>query len=92
VEFKPGHLNAAADALSRCHEDTMMLHTLSLPEFELYDQFHREAASLPKIIAKHTEIQEGTAGPDWTIIDDIVLFKGRIFLPSSSNLWAPVLK
>jgi hypothetical protein len=92
VEFKPGHLNAAVDALSHRHEDTMTLHALLLPGFELYDQFLCEAASLPEIIAKRTEIQEGTAGPDWTIIDDIVLFKGRIFLPSSSNLWAPVLK
>jgi hypothetical protein len=92
VEFKPGHLNVAVDALSRSHEDTITLHALSLPEFELYDQFRREVASLLEIITKRTEIQEGTAGPDWTIIDDIILFKGRIFLPPSSNLWAPVLQ
>jgi hypothetical protein len=85
VEFKLGHLNAAADALSHHNEDTMMLHALSLPEFELYDKFCCEAASLPEIIAKRTEIHEGTAGPYWKIIDDIVLFKGRIFLPPSST-------
>jgi hypothetical protein len=46
VEFKLGHLNATADTLSHRDDDTMTLHILSLPEFELYDHFHREAASL----------------------------------------------
>jgi hypothetical protein len=38
VEFKPGRQNVVADALSRHDEDTTSVCTLSLPEFELYDQ------------------------------------------------------
>jgi hypothetical protein len=30
-------------------------------------------------------------GPDWTIIDDIVLYKGCIFLPDTSMSCAPIL-
>jgi hypothetical protein len=38
MEFKPGRQNVVADALSRHDEDTTSVCTLSLPEFELYDQ------------------------------------------------------
>jgi hypothetical protein len=46
----------------------------------------------PEIVAKCAEINTGTAGPAWSIVDDVVLFQGRIFLPPSSDYWAPVLE
>jgi hypothetical protein len=52
VEFKPGHQNAVADALSRRDEEAPEVHTLSVPNFELFDEFCREATSLQEVIAK----------------------------------------
>jgi hypothetical protein len=43
VEFKPGHQNAAIDALSRRGEDPTMVQALSIPDFGLLDQFRRVA-------------------------------------------------
>jgi hypothetical protein len=57
VEFKPGQLNAAIGALSRhTEEEDLELHALSVPTFELFDQFQRESATLPEIMAKRADI------------------------------------
>jgi hypothetical protein len=52
VEFKSGHQNAAVDALSRRDEEALEVNALSVPTFELFDQFCREAAS-QEVIAQH---------------------------------------
>jgi hypothetical protein len=44
------------DALSRCNEEHLLVHALSYPHFEFYEQFRREAASLTEIAAVHEEI------------------------------------
>jgi hypothetical protein len=52
VEFKPRWQNAAADALS-CHdEEPALVHALSVTNFDLFDQFHKEVATMPEIVAK----------------------------------------
>jgi hypothetical protein len=40
---------------------------------------------------KREQIAAGTTGLDWTIVNDIVLYKGCIFLPDTSTSWAPLL-
>jgi hypothetical protein len=42
VEYRPGHLNTVADALSRCLEDEPSLHALSTPIFDLHSDLRRE--------------------------------------------------
>jgi hypothetical protein len=71
VEFKPGKQNAVADALSHRDEEPLAVFALSLPGFELYD--------------KRTKIVVGIARPNCSIIDDVILYKGCIFLSSSSG-------
>jgi hypothetical protein len=48
--------------LSHRDEDPITVHALSLPEFELMDQFRQESLSLLEIIAKRAEIEAGRAG------------------------------
>jgi hypothetical protein len=64
IEYKPGRLNAAADALSRRDEDELpaRVHAILRPEFTLFEEFRTEAKQLPEIIAKRQEILDGTAG------------------------------
>jgi hypothetical protein len=64
---------------------------LSLPAFELYDQLRQESTTLPALIDKLEHIAAGTTGPNWSVIDNIVLYKGRIFLPNTLASWAPLL-
>jgi hypothetical protein len=73
MEFKPGRQNATTDALSQSDEEMPSVCALSLPAFELYDQLCQESTTLPALIDKREQIAAWMAGPDWTIIDDIVL-------------------
>jgi hypothetical protein len=79
VEFKPGLQNVTSDALS-------------LPEFELMDQFCQVSLSLPEILTKRAEIAVGMADKAWSLVDSIVIHNGRIFLPPSSALWPVVVE
>jgi hypothetical protein len=88
VEFKPGRQNVTADALSRWHEDDVVVYTLSILNFALLDEFRVEA----EVIAKRAELTNGTAGPDWAMVDDLVVRHGRIFLPASASVWPMVLE
>jgi hypothetical protein len=76
VEFKPGCQNVAADALSRRQEDDTTVHALSIPDFALIDEFRVEAATLPEVIAKRAEIDAGTTGPEWAVVDGLVVRSG----------------
>jgi hypothetical protein len=78
--------------LSRWHEDDVAVYTLSIPKFALLDEFRVEAAALPEVIAKRAELANGTAGLDWALVDDLVVRRGRIFLPAFSSVWPMVLE
>jgi hypothetical protein len=89
--FKLGKQNAAVDALSRHGAEPPEVVALSVPGFELYDQLRSEATSLPVFIDKRAAIAASTADLGWSIIDDVILFKDCIFLPSDSGCWLVVL-
>jgi hypothetical protein len=91
VEFNPDRMNTVADALSRCKEDQAGVLLLSTPTFQFFDDFRKEAASHPNVIKIKQQIEQGTALPIWSIVDDLVLYKGRIFVPSSSEFWPQIL-
>jgi hypothetical protein len=76
VEFKLGCQNVAADALSRRQEDDATVHALSIPDFALIDEFRVEAATLPEVIAKRGEIDAGTTGLEWAVVDGLVVRSG----------------
>jgi hypothetical protein len=93
VEYRPDRLNVAADALSRRDEDVIQerVTAISRPEFTLFEDFKKEADSLPVIIDKQRQIDDGTAGADWTLRDGFVMHRGRIFVPSACSLWPQLL-
>jgi hypothetical protein len=78
--------------LSRWHEDDVAVYTLSIPKFALLDEFRVEAAALPEVIAKRAELANGTVGLDWALVDDLVVRRGRIFLPAFASVWPMVLE
>jgi hypothetical protein len=92
VEFKPSHQNGAVDALSRRDKEYVAINALSLPEFDLFEQFHQESTNLPKIVAQRNENEVGRADKKWAIVDDIIVRNGHIFMPASSASWVAVLE
>jgi hypothetical protein len=84
VEFKPGRQNSAADALSR-RDEGPLVHSLSIPTFDLFDQFRMEAENLPEVATKRQMIEAGTAGPGWSMVDGMVVNDGRLFMPASAT-------
>jgi hypothetical protein len=65
VEYKPGRQYVATDALSRRDEQEVQarVHAISRLEFELLDEFRREAEMLPEIIAKRHELRTAWLEP-----------------------------
>jgi hypothetical protein len=91
VEFKPGRQNSAADALSRRDEEGPLVNSLSIPTFDLFDQFRMEAENLPEVATKRQMIEAGTVGPGWSMVDGTVVHDGRLFMPASATAWPQIL-
>jgi hypothetical protein len=87
VEYKPGKLNGAADALSR-REELASVFSLILPTFQLFDKLRAELATDTQAAEIRTKLANGTMWAGWTEVDGLLLFKGKIFIPDASELWA----
>jgi hypothetical protein len=85
VEFKPGRQNTATDTLSRRDEEGPAVHALSIPTFDLFEQFRMEAETLPEVVNKRKAIEAGTTGPGWSLVDGMVVHGGRLFMPPSAS-------
>jgi hypothetical protein len=91
VEYKPGKLNGAVDALSRRAKLGMALNTISTPSFELFDSLRVEAATDPQIQDVHQQLAVGIVSLGWTKLDELLLFKGKVYVPDASTLWSILL-
>jgi hypothetical protein len=50
VEYRPGKLNGAADALPWRETELLSIHSISAPSFQLFDTLQKEVVSDPQII------------------------------------------
>lgn len=57
-------MNTLADALSHRDEDVATVCAVSSPTFHLFDDFRREADSLPDIVTARAKISAGEVTPD----------------------------
>jgi hypothetical protein len=84
VEFKSGHSNDVADALSRRdtpEDGTMMV--LSAPRFDFIDRLCQAQATDPVLIALQDEIRAGSRPPPWALVDGLVQYGGWLYLVAS---------
>lgn len=91
VEYRPGRLNTVADALSRRDEDINVSFALSAPHFSLLDAVRKAASSEPALVALHDQITAGELGAPWELVDGLVPFNRRIYIPSDSTILWDVL-
>ncbi|XP_040870975.1 uncharacterized protein [Glycine max] len=91
IQYRSGSHNQAADALSRLpehmpHTATMSL-LLSVPCLTFLDELHKKLRQNPQYIQQFQEVANSSEShPDFTIAKDLLLYKGRIWLPRNIPL------
>ena len=92
VEYKPGSTNVVADALSRRDTpDDGALLALSAPRFDVLDRLRQAQLTDPALTAIRDEVQAGTKRAPWEVVDGMVQYAGRLYLPPSSPLLRELL-
>ena len=69
VEYRPGRLNSAADALSRRDEDAVAACTLSGPSFDLFDVIRHATVTDPTACDRLQQLTDGTLDAPWAARD-----------------------
>jgi hypothetical protein len=86
VEYKPGTTNVMADALSRRDIEEGELLALSAPRFDFIDRLHQAQLSDPALVALRGNIDTGECQAPWSVMDSMVQFAGRLYIPPASPL------
>jgi hypothetical protein len=87
VKYRPGKLNGEADALSRRVDEVATINAISAPTFELFEDLRLESQTNPQATRICEKLQAGEVQERWSLHEDMLLFKGKIFLPDASSLW-----
>jgi hypothetical protein len=91
VEYNPGAQNGVADALYRRDTPEGAVLDVSAPRFDYIAQVRQEQASHPVVVALKEELTAGLRGAPWAIVDGLLTYDGRIFIPSASPLLQEIL-
>lgn len=91
VEYRPGKLKAAADALSRRDEETQSVSAISLPVFQLFEDLRLELVTHPGAQILRAQLIDGTAPQGWSEVDGLLVFNNRVYVPEDSSLWSSLL-
>jgi hypothetical protein len=75
-----------ADTLSRRDTEDGALLALSAPRFNFIDRLCQAQLDDPALIALHAEITAGSHQAPWTLVDGMVQFAGRLYIPLASPL------
>jgi hypothetical protein len=86
VEYRPGRLNSAADALSRRDEENAALCTLSGPSFDLYADICRATAADSVTRDLLQQLEAASLGAPWAADDGFLLHGKRIYVPAIDDL------
>jgi transposase InsO family protein len=91
VEYKAGRHNVVADAVSRRDTDDASAMALSSPRFDVLDRLRAAHDTDPALRALRTEITAGQRGAPWSLVDGLVAFSSRLYVPPSSSLLQELL-
>lgn len=80
-----------ANALSCRDSDDVVLVAMYAPSFELYDDLRREMAASVDLCALWDAIDTSDRGEPWRVMDGLILWDSRVFLPTTSMLLLDVL-
>jgi hypothetical protein len=91
VEYRPGKLNGVADVLSRRADEVATINAISAPTFELFEDLLLESQTDPQATRIYEKLQAGEVQEGWSLHEELLLFKGKIFLLDASSLWPHLL-
>jgi hypothetical protein len=86
VEYKAGSTNIVADALSRRDTEEPEIHAISGPTFDFVGRLRQAQTSDPALVALSDEIKAEQLAGEWALLDGMVTFKGRLYIPPASPL------
>ena len=89
IQYRPGHENGVADALSRiAGEDAKAsFYLLSSPQFSFLTDLKEELATNHEFLALHEKIQmDPDAAAEYRIENGLILQRRRIWLPTGSSI------
>jgi hypothetical protein len=92
VDYKPGATNTVADALSRRDTEDGELLALSAPHFDFIGKLRRAQQADPALVALHSDITSGARQEPWALVDGLVQFAGRLYIPPASPLLTEILE
>jgi hypothetical protein len=81
VEYRAGSSNTVADALSRRDTAELTVHAISGPHFDFIDRLRIAHTQDPALIALQEEISSGQRSRPWSLIDGMVAYEGRLYIP-----------
>jgi hypothetical protein len=91
VEYRSGATNVVADALSRRDSAEGEVLAISAPRFDFIERLRHAQATDPSLVAIHAEVRAGTRTAPWALVDSMVAFDGRLYIPSVSPLLPEIL-
>lgn len=91
VEYKVGSTNTVADALSRRDTKEGAVLAISGPKFDFLDRLRLAHDTDPALVTLKAELTAGQRTAPWALIDGMVAFQGRLYIPPASPLLAEVL-
>jgi len=80
-----------ADALSRRDDDDGALLAISAPRFDFITRLRHAQATDPALVAIHDEVRAGTRAAPWSVIDNMVDYGGRLYIPPASPLLQEIM-
>ena len=91
VEYRPGHLNTVADALSRREDEAAHVLALSGPSFQLYDDLRHELEHDAALRALRDSVVAERGAP-WRVEHGLILRGSRVYVPAASAALPVVLQ
>lgn len=92
IEYKAGHSNIAADALSRLPEEKLFELVASRPIPEFLVKLKEENMQLEDLQKLHKHLCEGKLNTDYTVKDGVLFYKKRYCLSPKSFLIPGILQ
>lgn len=92
VEYKVGVNNTAANALLRHDTDKVLLLAISGPRFDFIDSLRQAHDTDPALMALRDELWADQRQDPWALIDDMVTYDSRLYIPPASPLLQEILE
>jgi len=86
VEYKAGSTNTVADALSRRDTEEAAILALSGPRFDFIERLRQANLQDPALVAIKEEISSSQRAASWSLVDGLVAFQGRLYIPPGAPL------